>query len=317
MNEIGGYIELHQFHGSCYHDDAIYLNTGRNALRYLIRTQNIRKIYLPFFCCDAVINACKAEGVELDFYSIDRFFRPVWDIKLRNNERIYIINYYGMIPNDEIVENYSEFGKIIIDNVQDFFQKPIKGVDTLYSCRKFFGVSDGGILYTDKIGDALEQDHSSERMKHLLGRYEYGAEKFYSEFRENENILDPLPVQMMSKLTYNLLQGIDYKYVCHRRTCNFSYLQNRLELTNEIKMPQIIGAYAYPFLCKDGEFLREELRKRQIFVPTLWPNVLETQSRDSIEYCFAMNILPLPIDQRYDEKEMEFIVDSVKSILTK
>lgn len=317
MNAIGGYIELEQFRGNCYHDNAICLNTGRNALRYLIRTQNIRKIYLPFLCCEAVLKVCEQENVELGFYPIDRSFYPIWNRKIENDERIYLINYYGMFSNEEIAKHFSEYGKIIIDNVQDFFQKPTEGVDTLYSCRKFFGVPDGGFLYTDKEGGSLEQDSSSERMKHLLGRYEYDAERYYSEYRKNENTLDSLPVQMMSKLTYNLLHGIDYQYICHRRTRNFSYLQERLGMANEIDLPIISGAYAYPFLCKNGAALRDELRKKQIFIPVLWPNVLETQAKDSIEYYFAINILPLPVDQRYNEKGMQIIVDSVNSFLTK
>lgn len=38
---------------------------------------------------------------------------------------------------------------IILDNTQSFFQKPISGIDTIYSCRKYFGVPDGAYLSTN------------------------------------------------------------------------------------------------------------------------------------------------------------------------
>ena len=60
-----------------------------------------------------------------------------------------------------------------------FYQYPVNGVDTLYTCRKYFGVPDGGYLYTDtKLNDDLEIDISYERMEYILGRYEVSAEMF-------------------------------------------------------------------------------------------------------------------------------------------
>ena len=43
MKEIGGYIELDTYTGKEYHEDAVALNCGRNALIYLIRAKRIKK----------------------------------------------------------------------------------------------------------------------------------------------------------------------------------------------------------------------------------------------------------------------------------
>lgn len=44
MKEIGGYIELDRYNGKMLHDDGILLNCGRNALEYIIKAKNIKKI---------------------------------------------------------------------------------------------------------------------------------------------------------------------------------------------------------------------------------------------------------------------------------
>ena len=45
MKEIGGYIELDDFHGKMLHENAKHLNCGRTALMYLIESRNIKKLW--------------------------------------------------------------------------------------------------------------------------------------------------------------------------------------------------------------------------------------------------------------------------------
>ena len=60
-----------------------------------------------------------------------------------------------------------------------------------------------------------------------------------------------------------------------------------------------------------GAEIRKRLQENKIFIPTLWPDVLENCDKTSLEYRYAKNILPIPIDQRYGMEEMEFIVDEI------
>jgi len=39
--------------------------------------------------------------------------------------------------------------------------------------------------------------------------------------------------------------------------------------------------------------------------------VLETASKGSVEYEYAMNLVPLPVDHRYDASDMEVIASAV------
>ena len=58
--------------------------------------------------------------------------------------------------------------------------------------------------------------------------------------------------------------------------------------------------------------LRHWLAGRKIFVPTNWRNILEEFDRDTMEYDWAANVLPLPCDQRYGAEEMQYIADSIR-----
>ena len=67
----------------------------------------------------------------------------------------------------------------------------------------------------------------------------------------------------------------------------------------------------YPFYSKNPAKLKEKLISNKIYVPTLWPNVLE-QNKDEIGYDYALNIIPLPCDQRYGEVDMKKIIKIIK-----
>ena len=287
MVEIGGYIELDTYRLPMLHENAIKLNCGRNALAYLIESKNIKKAYIPKFNCDCITDLCKRMNIDFDTYSIDKSFRPIFNKELNAGECFYLINYYGQISNTEIEVYKGKYKNIIVDNAQAYFQMPVEGIDTLYTCRKFFGVSDGAILYTDKkLNRKLDIDESFNRMRFVLGRFERSASEFYIESSENNDLFDNESIKYMSKLTQNLLHGIDYGYVEKKRTTNFEYLDK---------------------IVSNGAEIRKELQQKKIYIPVLWPNVLNECSEESIEYNFAKNILPLPCDQRYSEEEMEYM----------
>ena len=55
MSAIGGYFELELNKQGEYHQDAIRLNTGRNALEYIILANNYKKIYIPYITCAVLL----------------------------------------------------------------------------------------------------------------------------------------------------------------------------------------------------------------------------------------------------------------------
>lgn len=315
MKEIGGYIELDQYHLPMLHENAISLNCGRNCLAYLIRAKGIQKMILPWFLCDSVRETCINEGVDIRYYHIDENLRPP-ALTPGDGEWVYIVNYYGQLSRNEIEGYKDAYGKIIIDNTQAYFDMPVHGVDTLYTCRKFFGVPDGAFLYTDsRLDEELEQDESYKRMEFILGRYEQPASKFYGLYVKNNELFATEPIKKMSRLTRNLLHGIDYAAVKERRNRNYDYLYSRLGDINQLKLSRVEGAFSYPLLLDSGAEIRKKFIREKVYIPTLWENVLDDTDPGSLEHRYAENILPLPCDQRYCEQEMQAICNLLKTFL--
>lgn len=310
MKEIGGYIELDTYHLPMIHEGAIALNCGRNCLAYLFRSSGIRKIKLPFFMCASIPGVCDRERIEKSFYHVGLDFKPVEGFSLEEDEWLYLVNFYGQLNNVEIQDYVQKYGRVIVDQANDYYANPLPGVDTFYTCRKWFGVADGAFLYTSKsLHDEFPLDESFDRMRFLLGRFERTANEFYSEYNANNKYFIDQPIKRMSKLTWNLLHGIDYGFVEKRRKENYMYLHEKLSFINQLQLKP--AAFMYPLMIENGAAVRKRLQSEKIYIPTLWPTVFEVADENSLEYKMAENILPLPIDQRYEIDEMEFIVQEV------
>lgn len=298
------------------HEEALALNCGRGALEYLCKAKKIKKLYLPYFLCSSVSNLCEKIGVSYSGYHINKNFEPIFQQNLGDNEWLYIVNFYGQLDNIYLSKLKQKYDRIIVGNAQSYYQLPANNVDTLYTCRKYFGVSDGAFLYTNKeIDEDLLMDESFERMRYLLGRYERSANEFYEDYRVNNKFFATEPVKHMSRLTENLLHGIDYDAVAKRRQENFDFLNEVFKNINELKLKSSYGAFMYPLLIQNGAAVRKELQKNKIYIPLLWPNVVENGTSNTMEYHYAADILPLPIDQRYTLEDMKYIVSEVKKCI--
>lgn len=314
MQAIGGYFSLELTQREEYHKHAIRLNTGRNCLEYILRARGYKKVYVPYYTCEAVMEPINKLGIPYEFYHIDFHFEIRDRFTLKDEEALLYTNYFGL--KQRYVEHLAEKvgTRLIVDNTQAFYAKPLAGIDTFYTCRKFFGVADGAYLYTDKLLDKVfEQDASYDRMAHLLKRIDLSAEQGFADFRKVDDGLDNQPIRQMSKLTRRMMQSIGYEAAAQRRRANFQMLHEALGKENNIELPLNGDAVpmVYPFLVPING-LREKLIENKIFVARYWPNVLDWTTKDDIEYLLACQMQPLPVDQRYGEEEMNRIIEIIK-----
>jgi len=126
--------------------------------------------------------------------------------------------------------------------------------------------------------------------------------------------LDNQPIRKMSKLTRRMMLGIDYEAAAQRRRANFQMLHDALGKDNnlELQLENNAVPMVYPYLVPI-KGLREKLIENIIFVARYWLNVLEWTTKDDIEYLLAYQMQPLPIDQRYGEKQMNRIIDIIRN----
>lgn len=305
-NEIGGFFELELIAGKEFYSDLIALNSGRNALRYIVRAYGIKKMYVPYYTCPVIWNALESENCELVFYTIDLKFLP--EQEFPDDAYILYTNYYGICNKncDVLTKKYKN---LIIDNAQSFFSQPT-GLASFYSPRKFFGLPDGGYLKIGKYLDKkFEYDISHERCAHLIKRIDLSAEVAYSDFKKNDNSLNDSAIKSMSKFTKKMLGSINYENVKQRRLENYWILFEGLKSINELNLvdSKMDVPMVYPLLIQD-DHLRVKLIKNKIYVATYWPEIEKKCSNKEIEGYLQKYLLPLPIDQRYGENEMNRIL---------
>ena len=319
---IGGYFELadRESADNFPHKDGILLNTGRNALEYILRSiKDIKSIYLPYFTCEVVLEPIKKLGIPYNFYRINPRFEIADCIILGEGDYIIVNNYYG-IKDLYIRSLYARYGDhLIVDCAQAFFAPVVTGIKAFYSCRKFVGVADGGIAYLgNEIGadvSLLEFEPTETHSDHLLIRKEKGAEAGFCNYQANEAALDRQPIRQMSELTKDALQHIDYDKIKQQRIRNWNILNDSLVVTNQIQTPLTSDfecPMVYPYMVENGLELRKKLISEKIFVAKYWPNVIPYDGFE-FEVNLADKVVCLPLDQRYDKEDMNRIIEIIKN----
>lgn len=314
MKPIGGYPALSVEPGSHFHVEAMRLNLGRSCLEHILRVRKYRRVYLPHYTCSVVIEPFKRLDVEIHYYDVDYKLEAERLPKLDESEGFLYINYFGL--KDKYVRFLHEIygNRLIVDNSQAFYAEPLRGVDTFYSARKFFGVTDGAYLYCDKNVECdYPYDISYERMRYLLKRIDLGAEEGYADFQNTEESLSDLPIMRMSKLTSTILESIDYDRARAIRKRNFMILHEALKNTNmlDLEVSDDCVPLAYPYLQSDLR-LRDKLIEEKIFVPKLWPDFGDEYVQAPSETAFRNQLLPLPVMQVYEDNDMRYIIETIR-----
>lgn len=314
---IGGYFELELLdRGGFLHDDGVLLNSGRNALEYVLRSlQDVQHLWIPFFTCDVILEPIVKLSIPYSFYHIKESLEISEPIVLKSGEYLLYTNYFGI--KDQYVQQLADqYGaQLIVDNAQAFFADPVSGISTIYSPRKFVGVPDGGIAYCKKGIDPklFERDCSYDCCSHLLKRIDLGPSGGYQDFKDNGRSLANQPIRRMSRLTERLLRSIDFDSVKQKRKKNFLYLNERLgknNLFSWMDYSTFACPMVYPFLSENPT-LRRELIDNNIFIATYWPNVLNWVDEEETEHELTVKLLSLPCDQRYGMEGMNRIINEV------
>ncbi len=306
--EIGGYFDLEARGDSC-RLDGVALNSGRNALIYIVRAYQIKKIGVPHYTCPVIWEALEREGVTIEFYHVDSSLRPQLE-HLSVDDYIIVNNYFGVCG--KMIEELSQyFSKLIVDDAQSLYANRCAFAH-FNSPRKFFGLPDGGFAHCKQtISTQLLHDSSVARCSHLLIRADSDATSGYADFKANDNSLNDAPLLLMSKLTQQMVKSLDYEKAAKIRLTNFQHLHQAFSEINELQIDLHAAdiPMVYPLLTRqDG--LREHLIANNIYVAQYWPNI-ESRAASDAELYLQQFLLPLPIDQRYGKIEMNTIIETL------
>jgi hypothetical protein len=320
MKAIGGFFELEIPRGSSiYHDQALALTTGRACLNAILQKVNPRKIHLPFYTCDAVLEPVLINNISFSFYSINEHLEIRTLPVLKESEYILYIDYFGIKSKytESLIEIYGD--QLIIDNTHSFFQKSyISPNYSFTSARKYFGVPDGAFLYYPKtVRFSQTYDRNLQiSVLHLVNRMLGIQEEAYQEFREYEKSLNS-DIQRISILSKNILSAINYDEVRITRNINFEFLKHNFKDLNRLTIcSDETDAFCYPLLL-DINLDKTLLFKNKIYIPSFWTDVLNRmkQNNYTFECKLSKNLLPLPIDHRYSIEDLERLCGNIKEVL--
>lgn len=319
---------------------AIYTNSGRNAAKLLNKILPKGKILLPSYICQSVIDVYE-QDYTIAYYQIERDF----SINLQDLENnidndvviIYLMHYFGRLQNDKVLQKLSKLREryhciIIEDTTHSIFTcANTIGDFCVCSLRKWFPISDGGVLYSrDRLQDLCEiqlpQNMAYKKISAMILKYSqihYNVpcnDIYRMIFRQDEERLEQekeiFAISRMSKL---LLDCFSVTKLIVDRKKNLKYLWDNLEgygLEMFVDDELYYTPFTLPVYCDNRDVFREYLIENNVFCAVHWPVEDKLLKRNNILGEMVGRIISLPLDQRYDENHMRYMVDIIKRYKT-
>lgn len=248
------------------------LNNARNCLRIFLREADVKELWVPYELCSVVFKAARREAVLLKFYHIDDNFMPAQDFS--PSDYILYPNYFGICDN---IANFlaTKYPNLIYDATQSFFAEPL-GIATIYSARKFFPVTDGGILFTE-MNLEMNFPKESEVENFSTDPFNFDYENFLkNELRFNRSD----EIKLISDKSRLRLSKINEKEEKERRKENFAKLHKFFKGINQLNIPTETNApMVYPL--KTSLPVAEKLVEAGVFL---------------IKYDYMKEIIPIPLE---------------------
>jgi hypothetical protein len=315
---IGGYHELSLGRGGRdLHPDALHLQSARACFLALLLTGRPRKVWLPWYICETMVDQARAASVDVARYGIDEAFDVAQGVELDPGDWLLYVNYFGMCDAqvDRVLARFGP-GQVVIDNSHALYSRPRECLASIYSPRKFVGLPDGGCLVS-RLPVPLpevEDQASVWRCVPLLVRAADCAENGYAEYLKSQLTLESQLPMRMSRLTKTFMDAIDYTDVAARRRANFAVLDELLSGANRcgLRLDGDAVPLNYPFIGADRD-LRSRLLAHRVYAPRFWPHLQDAQAEvPAFERFLARECIPLPCDQRYDAVDMAEVAGLVR-----
>ncbi len=324
-------------------NDALYFSLCREALLNIaIRYRDSsRKVLLPAYTCQTVIDPFQQEGWKIIYYNINRNLRidfaDLQDKFTAFKPNLCVVHpYYGADLNQEELEKLrmlKEKGcKLVEDLTQCVFSVQYDSVFDYFlgSYRKWFPIPDGAFLKCVGVThQVMEENQEFVRpmadamyLRGVFHKTEDANIKEISRRVGNEaiaKISNVIEQHVMSEFSWSLLSKIDVEDVKRRRFDNYKYLYNHLTSVNNIELPErkleeiTCAPLFFPVYVKNRAEFQRRLALHEIYAPVLWPVHTSALLINNDIKCIFDEILMLPIDQRYGVEDMKRMINVIQS----
>lgn len=317
MKDIGGYFGLERLplgDGVRLSASDHHFASGRQALAHWLARKQVKRLYLPGWICPAVLEATHRTGVEAVPYHLGQDLQPRRLPAPAPDRALLVLNICGL---QEELPDLGEWPahQVIVDDTMDFFRSGRAAVASFNSWRKFLPVPDGATLYAAGLPGPGELVPLVGDDTFLRRRAAEGAEAGHADFQAHEAAISDWPDAAPSQLARDTLARLDAAAIRQRRRVNYRRLHTVLGPRNDLRLPDLPPTavpLAYPFLPPRSG-LHEKLWEQRIWVPRLWGE--DRRLRMSTwERRLAVDLLPLPVDHRWDETDMDRVTARVMAL---
>jgi hypothetical protein len=318
---------------------SIRCDSGRTALALAVnhwckQGHKPWAVWLPHYLCHSVAAGVRGSGVPLRFYEDGpggmTGFQPP---SPRADDLVVAVHYFGRV--NEAMLGFAAAGKrdwgLIEDCVQSTYSDGVgvSGDYAITSLRKWWPAPDGASLHLadDDWAAPLEAPDegfvSRRLMAKLLREGDAARERRYLELvDDSEAQLDQSDTaRVPSWISGVLLESVDLPAMAARRRTNFDVLASRLLALCETGAPlrllhsglhagEVPLALAVLLPAELRNPLRQWLAARRIFCPVHWQ--LEAHASAAAQ-SLSVQMLSLPLDQRYGDADMHRVADTVCS----
>lgn len=326
--------------------DCTWTSNGRAAINLVIKTIEKRNpdinksVCLPSFTCHTVYEPFIKAGYKVYTYPIGKDLmtsvQELVSAVIDSNVKVVLIHrYFGFDTLSEANDAISILRKNGIATIEDCTQSmysEFPRLDTDYtvgSIRKWCGVPDGGFAIC-KNGELeykpsdFDEKLGKTKIKASLGKYNYlfrktgSKEDFLKLFQEAEDFLSK------QDYIYNILptslyiqKNLDIKRLSNARRHNFNIILDGIKGCEGItpifeSLDDDVVPLYFPVLCKDRVSVQKKLANHNIYAPVVWPKHDNCPPITGEAEFIYEHILCIPIDQRYDDEDMQRIVSVLK-----
>ncbi len=326
-------------------DDKVYYSLCREALFEIAvsLSSSNRKVLIPAYTCQTVITPFEEAGWECVFFPVKKDLRIdipgfLVTVSLHNPSVIVIHPYFGMELNAEeesALQIASQDATIVLDLTQCLFSSkryPFVSF-TVGSYRKWFPIPDGGFLENNYGLFPISQPKTEntefiEReiaAMYLRGQYFENAEQRTKTIsirlsKAADHLAESnITPHRISSVAYSLLQNEDFDIVQHCRIRNFAFLFRHIQDCDKVKKvcQNLIDVTTSPLYfaiyVNDRSRLQRLLAQNAIYAPVIW-SVRDERLliNEEVRYIFS-HVLAIPCDQRYNEDDMQRVVEIINN----
>lgn len=318
------------------HFYTIYLDSGRSAATALNTLIDTGTILLPDYICDCVIRVYETK-FEIKYYHVLEDFTVDLDDLMKKIDHsvtaVYLMHYFGTLQKEQVLACISsareKYGFLIIeDTTHSIFTKSCTiGDYCICSLRKWFAITDGAVLYSQKDLSDIDLCHMPVKpvtrkliamiLKKLYIDDMLDCNQLYRGiFEEEEQKLDRQEqVYRISDFSASLLKNYSVSKLIKKRKDNYRMLIGTLVGKGmEVIFPNdVFVPLACPIYLEDRDRFRRYLSEHQVYCAVHWP--LEKtdlyafeESRNKSE-----RMISLPVDQRYGSEHMRYLQELLRN----